>query len=51
MWVDPDQELFVIFLSSRLHPDGQGNVNPLAGRIGTVDAAAIVTEKSSSLSP
>ncbi len=41
-WVDPDLELFVIFLSNRLHPDGKGLVNPLAGRIGTVAAAAIL---------
>jgi uncharacterized protein YbbC (DUF1343 family)/CubicO group peptidase (beta-lactamase class C family) len=44
MWVDPELDLFVIFLSNRLHPDGKGNVNPLAGRIGTIAAAAIVGE-------
>ena len=41
MWIDPGQDLFVIFLSSRLHPDGKGSVNRLAGRIATVAAAAI----------
>lgn len=41
MWIDPDNDLFVIFLSNRLHPDGMGNINPLAGRIGTIAAAAI----------
>lgn len=41
MWIDPPQELFVIFLSSRLHPGGKGSVNELAGRIGTVAAAAL----------
>ena len=41
MWIDPELDLFVIFLSNRLHPDGKGNVNPLAGRIGTIAAAAI----------
>ncbi|HMO87110.1 MAG TPA: DUF1343 domain-containing protein, partial [Lacipirellulaceae bacterium] len=41
LWIDPDLDLFVIFLSNRLHPDGMGNVNPLAGRIGTIAAAAI----------
>lgn len=41
MWVDPAQDLIFIFLSSRLYPDGQGTVNPLAGRIATVAAAAI----------
>ncbi|TWT48834.1 serine hydrolase domain-containing protein [Botrimarina hoheduenensis] len=42
LWVDPELDLFVIFLSSRLHPDGEGNVNDLAGRIGTIAAAAIL---------
>ena len=41
MWIDPELELFVIFLSNRVHPDGKGLVNPLAGRIGSVAAAAI----------
>ena len=41
IWVDPDLELFVIFLSSRLHPDGTGSVNRLAGRIGTIAAEAV----------
>jgi serine-type D-Ala-D-Ala carboxypeptidase len=44
MWIDPEQQLFVIFLSSRLHPDGEGNINPLAGRIATVAAAALPAE-------
>lgn len=46
IWIDPDQELFVIFLSNRVHPDGEGSVNPLAGRIGTIAAAAIHPETS-----
>lgn len=40
-WVDPQQKLFVIFLSNRVHPDGNGSVNPLVGRIGTLAASAI----------
>ena len=39
-WVDPELDLFVIFLSNRLHPDGKGSVNSLAGRIGTIAAAS-----------
>jgi uncharacterized protein YbbC (DUF1343 family)/CubicO group peptidase (beta-lactamase class C family) len=42
MWIDPQLQMTVIFLSSRLHPDGKGVINPLAGRIGTVAASAIV---------
>jgi len=42
-WIDPELNLFVIFLANRLHPDGHGSVNPLAGRIGSIAAAAIVS--------
>jgi beta-lactamase class A len=42
LWVDPELDLIVIFLSNRQHPDGKGNVNPLAGQIGTIAAAAIL---------
>ncbi len=41
LWIDPEQQLSVVFLSSRLHPDGKGSVNTLAGRIATVAAAAL----------
>lgn len=39
VWIDPGLNLFVIFLSNRVHPDGKGSVNRLAGRIGTISAA------------
>ncbi|WP_339746282.1 serine hydrolase [uncultured Rubinisphaera sp.] len=42
-WIDPELDLYVIFLSNRVHPDGKGSVNRLAGRIGTIAAAAIYT--------
>ncbi|QDT68622.1 D-alanyl-D-alanine-carboxypeptidase/endopeptidase AmpH precursor [Planctomycetes bacterium MalM25] len=41
IWIDPGLDLFVIFLSNRLHPDGHGSVNDLAGRIATIAAASI----------
>jgi len=41
MWIDPELDLFVIFLSNRLHPDGKGSVNALAGEIATIAADAI----------
>ncbi len=40
IWIDPQLDLFVIFLSNRVHPDGKGEVNDLAGRIGTIASAA-----------
>jgi CubicO group peptidase (beta-lactamase class C family) len=36
IWVDPQGDLFVIFLANRLHPDGKGSVNQLAGRIAEI---------------
>lgn len=44
LWIDPELDLFFIFLSNRVHPDGKGLVNPLAGRIATVIASAVVPE-------
>ncbi|MCA9186868.1 MAG: DUF1343 domain-containing protein, partial [Planctomycetales bacterium] len=45
MWIDPELDLFVIFLSNRLHPDGQGNVNDLAGRIGAIAVASLIADR------
>ena len=41
IWIDPASGGWVIFLSSRLHPDGSGDVTPLRARVATVAAAAI----------
>ncbi|EMI17979.1 beta-lactamase [Rhodopirellula maiorica SM1] len=41
MWIDPELKLYVIFLSNRVHPNGKGSVNALAGRIGTIAADAV----------
>lgn len=41
IWIDPQLDLFVIFLSNRVHPDGKGLVNPLIGTIGTIAASSI----------
>ena len=42
LWIDPGLDLYVIFLSNRVHPDGKGVVNPLIARIASVAAAAVV---------
>lgn len=44
MWIDPELDLFFIFLSNRLHPTGQGLVNPLAGEIATVIGESVQPE-------
>lgn len=36
LWVDPEKDRVFIFLSNRLHPDGKGSVNSLAGKIADV---------------
>ncbi len=41
IWMDPELDLFVIFLSNRVHPDGTGHVNYLASRIGSVAVSAM----------
>ena len=41
LWIDPELDLFIIFLSNRVHPDGSGSVNSLIGRIATISAAAL----------
>ena len=41
IWADPRTKLFVIFLSSRLHPDGVGEVGAVRARVATVAASAI----------
>jgi uncharacterized protein YbbC (DUF1343 family) len=41
LWIDPELDLFVIFLSNRVHPNGKGNVNRLIGRIGTLLAQSV----------
>ena len=35
MWIDPDRDLFVVFLSNRVHPDGKGAVNPVVAELTT----------------
>ncbi len=44
IWIDPDDDLFVIFLSNRVHPDGKGDVTALRGRVSTIAAAALIGE-------
>jgi uncharacterized protein YbbC (DUF1343 family)/CubicO group peptidase (beta-lactamase class C family) len=33
LWIDPELDLFVVFLSNRVHPDGRGYVISLIGQI------------------
>jgi len=44
IWIDPASQMFVIFLSNRVHPDGKGDVGPLRGRVASIVAGAITDE-------
>ncbi|HKP61237.1 MAG TPA: exo-beta-N-acetylmuramidase NamZ domain-containing protein [Polyangiales bacterium] len=44
LWIDPDRDLFVIFLSNRVHPDGKGYVIPLAGAIADRAVSAMARQ-------
>lgn len=41
IWIDPSSGLYVIFMSSRLHPNGKGDVTALRGKIATIAASAL----------
>lgn len=41
LWIEPASHSFVIFLSSRLHPDGGGSVRDLYELVGTAAAKCI----------
>ncbi|HEY6170284.1 MAG TPA: exo-beta-N-acetylmuramidase NamZ domain-containing protein [Verrucomicrobiae bacterium] len=41
LWLDPASKTFVILLTSRLHPDGKGNVADLRRAVGTHAADAV----------
>jgi uncharacterized protein YbbC (DUF1343 family)/CubicO group peptidase (beta-lactamase class C family) len=42
LWVDPHSGVFVVFMASRLHADGKGDVVALRARVATAAAAALV---------
>ena len=41
LWIDPATEMFVVFLSNRVHPDGKGDVAALRGRVASIAAGSI----------
>ena len=44
MWIDPGKDLYVVFLSNRVHPDGKGAVNPLVAELSTLAIDASETK-------
>jgi uncharacterized protein YbbC (DUF1343 family)/CubicO group peptidase (beta-lactamase class C family) len=41
IWIDPASEMFVVFLSNRVHPDGKGDVGPLRARVASIAAGSV----------
>lgn len=50
LWMDPSSDLFFVFLSNRVHPNGKGSVNGLAGQILNVVAASLTGDDASAVS-
>ena len=42
IWIDPSSQMFLIFLSNRVHPNGKGDVGPLRGRVASIVAASVI---------
>ncbi len=40
LWIDPERDLYVVFLSHRVHPTGKGSSNALASAVGDVAVRA-----------
>src|SRR6185503_3741448 len=41
VWLDPASQMFVVFISNRVHPNGRGDVGPIRGRVATIVAASV----------
>ncbi len=41
LWIDSATNMFVVFLSNRVHPDGKGDVASLRGRIASIAAGSV----------
>jgi CubicO group peptidase (beta-lactamase class C family) len=42
LWVDPELDLFIVFLSNRNHPWGRGKVTDLQGEVADAAARALI---------
>jgi CubicO group peptidase (beta-lactamase class C family) len=42
IWIDPETETFVIFLTNRVHPDDKGSVASLRSHVANVVASSII---------
>lgn len=44
IWIDPDTETVVIFLTNRVHPEDKGSIVPLRSKVANIVAGAIIEE-------
>lgn len=44
LWIDPETETFVIFLTNRVHPDDKGVIIPVRTRVANIVAGAIIRD-------
>ncbi|MDB6075994.1 MAG: hypothetical protein JWO89_3634 [Verrucomicrobiaceae bacterium] len=49
LWIDPGSKSFYVFLSSRLYPDGKGDVRDLYEEVGTLAARALKANGASTI--
>jgi CubicO group peptidase (beta-lactamase class C family) len=42
IWIDPETETIVVFLTNSVHPDDKGQIVPLRSRVANVVASAII---------
>src|ERR1051325_3605104 len=41
-WIDPKNDCFIIFLTNRVHPDGNGQIVALRKKVSTLVAEALL---------
>lgn len=45
IWIDPDTDIFVIYLTNRVHPDDKGAIVAMRSRVANVVASSIIDKK------
>ena len=43
IWIVPEEDLAIIILTNRVHPEDRGTANPMRSRIANIVAGSIVT--------
>jgi uncharacterized protein YbbC (DUF1343 family)/CubicO group peptidase (beta-lactamase class C family) len=51
IWVDPDSQTAVVFLSNRVHPEAKTNINRLRGQVATIVAETVGSNATAAVPP